>query len=206
MAVAGARSGASRAAPDRPPPPPRPLSPGPGPPHGGLPHGGLPRRRGEPRAREKGPRARPPPRAGPPGAPAAAPMRLGPGSHLRTPPAAPTRPQDKAQVLADVRSIISEQLGTELDKVRGAGAATPPGARARAAWKRAQRWAGARSRRPLPPRAPPACVARRSISGRTPPPPPPPPARPRSPLPLARVRRSPPTPSSWTWALTPSTP
>lgn len=27
-------------------------------------------------------------------------------------------PQDKAAVLADVRSIISEQLGTELDKVR----------------------------------------------------------------------------------------
>eukprot|EP00877_Chromochloris_zofingiensis_P005761 jgi/Chrzof1/15186/Cz09g30220.t1_ACP2[v5.2] len=30
---------------------------------------------------------------------------------------APVRPQDKQAVLEDVRSIIAEQLGTELDKV-----------------------------------------------------------------------------------------
>lgn len=30
-----------------------------------------------------------------------------------------TLSQDKAEVLADVRGIIAEQLGTELDKVRG---------------------------------------------------------------------------------------
>jgi hypothetical protein len=38
----------------------------------------------------------------------------------RAPPACPCclrHPQDKAAVLADVRSIISEQLGTDLDKV-----------------------------------------------------------------------------------------
>ena len=29
------------------------------------------------------------------------------------------RPQDKAKVLEDVRGIISQQLGTEVDKVRG---------------------------------------------------------------------------------------
>jgi hypothetical protein len=29
-------------------------------------------------------------------------------------------PQDKEKVLADVRGIISEQLGTEIEKVRGA--------------------------------------------------------------------------------------
>ena len=35
----------------------------------------------------------------------------------------PRHPQDKAQVLSDVRSIIAEQLGTDLDKVRRSAAA-----------------------------------------------------------------------------------
>lgn len=48
--------------------------------------------------------------------------------HLLSPPAHWPLPrhhrlQDKAQVLSDVRGIIAEQLGTDLDKVR---AATPP--------------------------------------------------------------------------------
>lgn len=48
--------------------------------------------------------------------------------------AALSPPQDKAQVLQDVRSIISEQLGQELEKVRGApGSARRAAAAARAA-------------------------------------------------------------------------
>lgn len=33
-------------------------------------------------------------------------------------PPRPCRAQDKGQVLSDVRSIIAEQLGADLDKVR----------------------------------------------------------------------------------------
>ena len=46
---------------------------------------------------------------------------LQPASGGTPTPSPPSRLQDKAQVLSDVRGIIAEQLGTDLDKVRREG-------------------------------------------------------------------------------------
>jgi len=91
-------------------------------PHGCLSPRDLPRCRGESWAWKGGQRAfcRPTPWRGQFSPPQLCSMP-GRTSKLTCIPLHPLPPQDKAQVLADVRSIISEQLGTELEKVRVLG-------------------------------------------------------------------------------------